>query len=326
MTAWCWLFTAVIALLTSVVFGLVPALRASSPNLTEFMKEGRGTTAGGSHQRVRSTLVVLETTFGLALLVVAGLLLRSFHRLLAVDPGLNPHNVLTLTFDLPEKKYSELQQVDFYTQLLARLQSVPGVVSAAGITPLPLGGNNAIISFQIDGRPVPKSEAPSADIKVVTPGYFHTLSIPLMSGRDFNERDDAKAPGVVIVNEAFAHRYFPNENALGKRFTPGATNHGRPQPREIIAVVGNVKSRSLDAEQVPEYYIPFAQLNFGSMTVCVRTSVDPHSITSAARGVVLPWILTCRFMTSRPWKNTCLLPWPRRDSTPCCWKPSPLSP
>ena len=279
-------FTAGIVLLTSVIFGLVPALRTSNPNLTQFMKEGRGTTASGSHQRLRSGLVVAETACGLVLLIIAGLLLRSFNRLLSVDPGLNPHGVLTLTFDLPDKKYSDQQQVDFYNQLLARLQTLPGVVSTGGVTPMPLSGNNAVITFQIEGHPVPRSEAPSADIKVATPGYFHTLGIPLISGRDFSEHDERKAPGVVIVNEAFAHRFFPNENALGKHFTPGASNGGNPPVREIIAVVGNVKGRGLGAESVPEYYIPFAQLNFGSMTVCARTSVDPHSITSAVRDVV----------------------------------------
>jgi predicted permease len=279
-------FTACIALFTSVVFGLAPALRASSPNLSEFMKEGRGTTAGGSHQRLRGALVVLETALGLSLLVVAGLLLRSFHRILSVDPGMNPQNVLTLTFDLPEKKYSEQQQRDFYTQLLERMRTVPGVSSAAAVTPLPLSGNNSIITFQIEGRPVPRSEEPSADIKIATPNYFHTMNIPLLSGRDFQERDDVNAPGVIIVNQAFAQRFFPNESVLGKHITPGASNHGKPQPREIIGVVGNVKGRRLDVPDVPEYYIPLGQLNFGSMTVCLRTSVEPHSLTSAVRNVV----------------------------------------
>lgn len=280
------LFTAGIALLTSLIFGLVPALRTSNPNLTMFMKEGRGTTASASHQRLRSSLVVLETTGGLVLLVVAGLLLRSFHRLLSVEPGLNPRNVLTLTFDLPETKYANQQQMDFYTQLLSRLRTLPGVVSAGAVTPLPLSGNNAMISFQIEGRPVPKSEAPSADIEVATPEFFHTFNIPLLRGRDFSERDDAKAPFVVIVNEAFAHKYFPNEDPLGKHITPGASNGGAPKAREIIAVVGNVKNRSLSSEDVPGYYVPSTQLNFGSMSVSLRTSVDPHSITSAARSVV----------------------------------------
>jgi predicted permease len=280
------IFTAAIALLTSIVFGLVPALRTSSPNLSEFMKEGRGTTASGSHQRLRGALVILETTLGLSLLVIAGLLLRSFHHILSVDPGMNTHNVLTLTFDLPEKKYSEQQQIDFYTQLLQRLRTVPGVSSAGAVTPLPMSGNGAIITFQIEGRPVARSEEPSADIKIATPNYFHTMNIPLMSGRDFSDRDDAHAPGVVIVNQAFAQKFFPNEDVLGKHITPGASNHGKPQPREIIGVVGNVKGRRLDVQDLPEYYIPYAQLNFGSMTVCLRTSVEPHSLTSAVRNVV----------------------------------------
>ncbi len=278
-------FTAIIAVVTSIVFGLVPALRAAKPNLTEFLKERRSG-GGSSNQRLRSGLIVVETTFGLALLVVAGLLLRSFHRLLEVDPGLNPRNVLTLTFDLPEKKYSEQQQVDFYRQFLTRAEALPGVVSTAAVTPLPLGGDNATITFQIDGHPVPKSEAPSADIKVISPNYFRTFAIPFKSGRDFNDHDGSKSPGVVIVNEEFARRYFPNENALGKRITPGASNHGEPQTREIVGIVGNVKSRKLDSETMAEYYIPDSQLNFGSMTVCLRTSVDPHSLTSAVRNMV----------------------------------------
>ena len=280
-------FTAAVAVLTSIVFGLVPALRASNPNLTQFMKEGRGTTSGSAHQRLRGALVVAETALGLVVLVVAGLMMRSFHRILAVDPGLNPHNVLTLTFDLPEKKYSDQQQTDFYKQLLTRIRTLPGVASAAAVTPLPLSGNGAVISFQIDGHPVPKSEAPSADIKIATPDYFHTMNIPLVSGRDFNERDDLNAPGVVIVNQAFAHKFFPNENLLGKHITPGASNHGKPQSREIVGVVANVKSQRLDVGDVPEYYIPHTQLNFGSMSVCVRTNVEPHSVTSAVRNVVL---------------------------------------
>ena len=279
-------FTAAITVLTSIIFGLVPALRASSPNLNEFMKEGRSTTAGASHNRLRGMLVVAETTLGLMLLVVAGLLLRSFHRILSVDPGMNPHNVLTLNFDLPEKSYSEQQQIDFYTQLLARMRALPGVVSAAAVTPLPLSGNDSIITFEIEGRPVPKAEQPSADIKVVTPEYFHTLNIPIKSGRDFTEHDNAKAPGVVIVNEAFAARYFPNESPIGKHITPAASNHGKPQPREIVGIVGNVKSQRLDVEDKTEYYIPDTQLNFGSMTVCLRTSVEPHSITPSVRNVV----------------------------------------
>ncbi|HEY7403096.1 MAG TPA: ABC transporter permease, partial [Candidatus Angelobacter sp.] len=280
------LFTAAIALLTSLIFGLVPALKTSKPNLTEFMKEGRGTTAGAAHQSLRSVLVVLETTIGLVLLVIAGLLVRSFHRLVSVDPGLNPANVLTLTFDLPQTKYNDQQQMDFYMQLLARLRSLPGVTSAGAVTPLPLSGNNAMITFQIEGHPVPKSEEPAADIAVISPDYFRTLNIPMLRGRDFTEHDDSKAAGVVIINQAFAHKYFANEDPLGKHMTPGASNSGKAQPREIVGVVANVKNRNLEAEELPGYYVPSTQLNFGSMAVCLRTSVDPHSLTSAVRNVV----------------------------------------
>jgi putative ABC transport system permease protein len=160
------------------------------------------------------------------------------------------------------------------------------VVSAGAVTPLPLSGNNAMVTFQIEGRPVPKSEEPSADIEIASPGFFKTMNIPMFRGRDFSERDDTKAPGVVIVNEAFAHKYFSNEDAVGKHITPGAANSGKPQVREIIAVVGNVKNRSLDTEEVPIYYIPSTQLNFGSMAVCLRTNNDPHSVVSAVRSVV----------------------------------------
>jgi len=279
-------FAGAVALATSIIFGLAPALRASSPNLTQFMKEGRGTTSGSSHQRLRASLVVAETALGLTLLIAAGLLMRSFHRILSVDPGMNPHNVLTLTFDLPEKKYSEQQQIDFYTQLLSRLRTLPGVVSGASIAPLPLSGNDYVISFDVEGRPVARSERPAADIKIATPNYFRTMNISLLSGRDFTERDDMKSPGVVIINQAFAQKYFPNEDPIGKRFTPGASNHGNPQAREIIGVIANVRNRRLDVQERPEYYVPLAQLNFGSMTVCLRTSVEPHSLTSAVRSVV----------------------------------------
>src|SRR5712672_1952393 len=131
--------------------------------------------------------------------------------------------------------------MDFYIQLLARVRNLPGVASAGAVTPLPLSGNNAMITFQIDEHPVPKSERPSADIEIASPGFFNTLNIPLLRGRDFSERDDSKAPGVVIVNEAFARKYFPNEDVVGKHFTPGISNAGKPQPREIVGVVGNVK-------------------------------------------------------------------------------------
>lgn len=280
-------FTAVIALATSFAFGLVPALRSANPNLLQFMKDsGRGASAGRAHQRLRGALVVTETAIGLVLLVSAGLLLRSFHRLTSVDPGFNPHNVLTVNFDLPEAKYNAEQQVLFYQELLRRLENLSGVKSVAGVAPLPLSNDNLIITFKIEGRPVPPADEPFADLRFSSPGYFHTVSIPVLRGRDFNQRDDKKSTQVVIVNDAFAKRYFPNEDPLGKHIIPGIGENGKEVTREIVGVVGNVKHRSLSADFTPEYYLPFDQSAGFSMTICLRTGDDPASLTSPVRGIV----------------------------------------
>jgi putative ABC transport system permease protein len=277
-------FTFVVAIATSFIFGLVPALRASNPNLVQFLKEGgRGTSTGTSHQRLRSALVIAETAMGLMLLVTAGLLLRSFHRLLAVDPGFNPDHVLTFTFDLPEAKYNENQQVQFYQHLLPRLKALPGVNLVSGIQPLPLSNGRIVVTFQIEGHPVPKAEAPFADLRISSPEYFHTLGIPLISGRDFNERDDTKSPFVVVINQAFAQRFFPNENPLGKRITPGIGGSSERTPREIVGVVGNVKHRKLSSEFTPEYYLPYPQVPGAGMTICIKTAGDPPALAPEVR-------------------------------------------
>lgn len=280
-------FTFVVALITSVIFGLLPAFRAANPNLSQFLKDGgRGNTGGVSHQRLRGILVVAETAIGLMLLVTAGLLLRSLHRLMQVDPGIRSANVLTFTFDLPDTKYSPEQQVQFYKQLLPQLRALPGVASAGAVMPLPLTGDNMVISFQIDGRPVPRADQPAADFRVVTPDYFRTLSIPLIKGRVFSEHDDEKAPTIVVINQAFAQKYFPNEDPIGKRIIPGASVHDEHPAREIVGVVGNVKHRALSSESTPEYYLPQAQLAFSPLTICLKTAIDPHSVAAAARNVV----------------------------------------
>jgi predicted permease len=275
-----------ITLLTSLFFGLVPALRSSSPNLIEFMKEGRSTTATKKHQRLRSVLVVVETALGLLLLVTAGLLLRSFHKLTQVDPGFNASNILTFDFDLPDAKYDEAKQVQFYQDLLPRLQALPGVTAASGITPLPLSGNNYSISFQIEGRPVPKADEPSAAFRVASPGYFQTMGIPMLNGRDFTPRDVENSPRVTVINEAFARRFFPNENPIGKRIIPGVRRHGENVSREIVGIVGNVRHYSLSGDVTPEYYLPHAQQPFASLAICVKTAGDPHALTSTVRSTV----------------------------------------
>jgi putative ABC transport system permease protein len=277
-------FTAVVAIATSFVFGLFPALRASNPNLVQFLKDGgRGSSVGGSHQRLRGALVIAETAIGLMLLVTAGLLLRSFHRLLEVDPGFSADHVLTFNFDLPDAKYNENQVVQFYNQFLPRLKALPGVNSVSGIYPLPLSNGRIFLTFQIEGHPVPRADAPFAELRIASPEYFHTLGIPVVSGRDFSEQDQTKSPLVVIVNQAFAQRFFPNEDPLGKHLKLNIEATGKERPREIVGIVGNVKHRSLSGEFTPEYYVPYPQIPGAGMTICLKTAGASQFLATEAR-------------------------------------------
>jgi putative ABC transport system permease protein len=281
-------FTLLVSFVTGVLFGLVPALHAAKFELTESLKEGgRSSVEGARRNRVRSALVVAEMTVALVLLVGAGLLMQSLRRLQHVNPGFDAHNVLTLTVSLPEVKYKTPQQVDFYRSLRERVAALPGVTSASAVFPLPLGGDRIGISFETEGRPLPKSELPATEFRTVNPDYFHTLSIPLVKGRDFTARDDASAPGVIIVNEAFAQKFFPNEEAIGHRIKPGiSTDESDPVMREIVGVVGDVKHRSLSTAVEPEAYVPHAQVPFGSMTLVVKTAPDARTLVGAVRNEV----------------------------------------
>lgn len=278
-------FTLLVALATGLAFGLVPALQVSKTNLSGSLQERSQDSAAGQH-RLRSALVVAETAIGLILLVGAGLLIRSFNGLLHVNPGFDPHHVLTLRVDLPSTRYSEQQQIQFYHSLLERMQELPGVVSAAGIFPLPLSRSNINTTFAIEGRPVPAAEEPSAGIRVISPSYFETMKIPLIRGRVFDARDNEKSPPVVIINEEFARRYFPGEDPVGKRIRPGFSMHGEPLMREIVGVVGGVKDRSLRADFRPEYYVTYPQAMIADLTICVRTAGDPTKLAGAVQNSI----------------------------------------
>jgi predicted permease len=288
-------FTLLLAVVTGLIFGLAPALHGSRTNLSESLKDrGQDPGAGGQH-RMRAALVVAETAIGLVLLVGAGLLIRSFYSLLHVNPGFDPHNVLTMRVDLPDSRYSEQQQINFYHDLLARVQELPGVVAAGGIFPLPLTTSDINVTFGMEGRPVPEAEEPSAGFRSVSPSYFQTMGIPLLRGRAFEERDNENSPPVVIINQEFARRYFPNEDPIGKRIKPGFAIHGDPLMREIVGVVGSVKDHSLSGNFRPEFYFTYSQAMAGDMTICVRTVRDPkvlsseaqNSITSTGTGVLV---------------------------------------
>src|SRR5256714_2434251 len=213
-------FTLGVSVLTGLGFGLVPALHLSKTELTESLKEGRGAGGGARKNRVRGVLVVAELAIAVVLLVGAGLLIQSLWRLQHVSPGLQPQNILTFNVSLPEVRYSSEKQARFYSDLTTRVRSLPGVQSASAVLPLPLSGDRFSISFEIDGRPVAPKDEPSADMFVTEPNYFRTMGIPIIKGRDFEQRDEHKSTPVIIVTESFARQYFPGENAIGKRIKP----------------------------------------------------------------------------------------------------------
>jgi putative ABC transport system permease protein len=277
-------FTLGVTLLTGCVFGLVPALYLSKTDLTESLKEGRGTGGGARKNRVRGLLVIAELAIAVVLLVGAGLLIQSFWRLQHVNSGLQAQNVLTFNVSLPEVRYSSEKQARFYRDLANRLRGLPGVQSASAALPLPLSGDRFGISFQIDGRPVAPKDEPSADVFMTELDYFRTMGIPLLKGRDFDQRDDHKSAPVVIISDTFAQQFFPGEDPIGKRIKPGLSTweNDKSQMREIIGVVSDIRNRALNTEPKPVYYLPQSQVPFSELAMVVKTSNDPRALISSA--------------------------------------------
>jgi predicted permease len=228
-------------------------------------------------------LVVAELATAVVLLVCAGLLIKSLWRLQKVNSGLQPENVLTFNLGLPEK-YNWEKQAQFFIDLKARLESTPGVQSASSILPLPLSGDRFSISFQIDGRPVAPKDEPSGDFFAAGVGYFKTMGIQIIKGRDFDDRDRHGATPVVIITETLARQFFPNEDPIGKRIKPGInTIEDEKSPmREIIGVVADVRNRGLDTPPKPAYYVPQTQVPFDSGVIVIKTTGEPHGVVSAA--------------------------------------------
>src|SRR6201981_575615 len=275
---WVLAFTAGISLLTGLVFGLAPALQSARSNLVDALKEGSiSMTAGGSrHNKLRSSLVVVEVAIALVLLVSSGLLIRSLVRLQNVNPGFDPHNVLAADVDLPDQKYTNEKQDQFARELMPKLAALPGAESVAGVFPIPMTGAEMQTSVTIEGHPVAESDEAHATIFSVTPDYFRTMKIALLRGRDFNAQDGLETKPVVIVNESLARQFFPGENPIGKRIHPGISVDEKPsRMREIIGVVADVKFKNLTSEWMPTTYVPQAQIPIGRLTVIVRTAGDP---------------------------------------------------
>ncbi|HSE36684.1 MAG TPA: ABC transporter permease, partial [Blastocatellia bacterium] len=278
-------FTLVVTLLTGVIFGLAPALQASSPNLNETLKEaGRGTTAG--RHRVRNSLVIVEVALALMLLVCSGLMIRSFIRLQRVDPGFNPNNALTVNISLPGRKYPNSDNhLAFFSQLVERTSALPGVVAAGLSQSLPIQ-DDYLLGFNIQGRPpVSPGEGKSTNYYAVTPDYFTAMGIPLLRGRLFTERDNNNAPPVAIINETMAKQYFPDEDPIGKGIN--VTQGPAEKFREIIGIVGDVKQYGLARPSPLQTYEPYIQMPFSVGTLVVRTEGNPAALSGAIRSEVL---------------------------------------
>ena len=279
-------FTAIVSLFTAIVAGLAPALRFSTNETISALKEGRrGATGGVAHHRLLRAFVVSQLAIALVLLVVAGLLIRSFLALNSVSPGFNPKGVLTLGIGIPAASYPDIPaQARFYDRLVTEIRTLSGVKSAASVIRLPVVGFNASTTFTIYGQAVAAKDAPSVDFRAVTQDYFKTMEIPVLKGRDFTDREIKGGPDVVIINKTMETRFFPNGDALGQRIQIF------PEPdrwREIIGVSGDVKLQGLDADVNPAMYVPMVQNIYPNalrnVFLVVRTDGDPKALVPGIR-------------------------------------------
>jgi putative ABC transport system permease protein len=283
-------FTCAVTLITGILFGLIPALAASNPDLNETLKDGGRTGTGSAkRQRVRNAFVIAEVTLALVLLIGAGLMLKSFYRLQGVDPGFNPDGVLTMRMLLPFETYQKpAQRSAFYRQAMERIRAAPGVeaVSATSRIPLTQGGTSGTISG--DNSAVGPTDLPvEAEWRWVTPDYFKAMGTGLLGGRAFTEADTEGAPLVAMVDQSFARRYYPNEDAVGKRIKRGKLDSTRPW-LTIVGVVRHVQSRRLDAVSGVQVYFPFYQDPTSyNMSLAIRTSAaEPLALTGTVRAAI----------------------------------------
>lgn len=280
------LFTTAISVLAGLLFGLLPALRAGSKKTTAALRDGgRGSTIGRDRHRARSVLVVGQVALALMLLVGSGLMVRSFQRLRSVDPGFDASGIMTFRLSPPPIKYANGPPVaQFYDGLMERLGAIPGAVSAAGINNLPLTGGGAILTTQIDDFPTPEGEFPPTFlIRRATPGYFETMGIPIVEGREFTPDDHNARLGSLIISESIKRQYWPNESALGKRMTTAGA------PARVVGVVGDVHDAGLELSAEQFVYKPMLDSVGGGvrpMMMTVRTDGDPQALIPGIRSAV----------------------------------------
>ena len=281
------LFTAGIAIVTGLVFGTAPAFVASRTRISETLKEGGRAISPAAGRRLRGVLVSAQVALSLVLLIGAGLQVRSLVRLLHVDPGFDTTNVLALEVSLPERSYPDgPAQSQYFAKAVEAVGALPGVVSAAAVSTVPLTGQQIIFSLEeLEGRPpAAPGDHQSAYWYAVTPDYFATLKLPLKRGRLIEARDTAEAARVMLINESFAKRMFPGEDPIGRHVRIGID--GKVQ-REIVGIVGDVRHDGLDSDVTMQMYEPLAQRPWDSMNIILRTAVPPASLGTAARQAIL---------------------------------------
>jgi putative ABC transport system permease protein len=269
------LFTLIVASLTALITGIVPALRVSSANPGDAMKlEGRSSTAGRGRQRLVAMLVASEVAMTLTLLIATGLMVKSANHLEQIDPGFDPRDLLTMTISLPNNKFEWRHNVVFSRQVIGSIEAMPEVRDAAVIQGVPMRAGSFFTSFSIEGRPDTPVDRPSGRIRVVSPGYFGVMNIPILSGRHYDEHDEVGEVGSlpsVIVNRTLAERFWPGEDAVGKRVRMS----WKSSPSTIIGVVGDVRYTGLDADAGNEFYLPEGLYPQSAITLLVRTDRDP---------------------------------------------------
>jgi len=277
------------ALLIGLLFGVLPAVQTAAGDLANALRAGaRGARTRRHANRTKRMIVAAEVALAVTLLTGAGLLIRSFRELMAVDPGFQPDHIMTMRVLLPEKTYDTLTKItNFSRQLESRIAALPGVRSAALGNAVPLDGTAFWLSFAIRGRaPVRQSDQPSASIRMVTPSYFTVLGTPVLRGRAFTAEDRAGAPRVAIVNQTFVKKFMPNEDPIGKYVDIGWTRDGVRQGGQIVGVVGDTRDDELQSIANPTFFLPFDQTPGEGVVISARTAAPPASIASALRGVV----------------------------------------
>ena len=282
---WVLAFAFAAAVLTGLIFGLVPALQTSQTDLNETLKESGRTGTHSGRNRIGSALMVSEIALSFMLLVGAGLLIKSFMRLREVNPGFTADKVLSIRASLPPGKYADGEpRAQMYQQIIEKIETTPGVSSAGGILSLPLGADNFNLGrgYIRQGDPATAEHAGDAAYLAVTPRYFETLQVPLKAGRAFSDRDTDQAPKVVIVNETMARQLWPGENPVGRRIWIWRDEKG---DREIVGVVGDTRT-SLDAQAGSQMYVPFAQDATWGLSLVIRTTEDPSSLAPVLRNQI----------------------------------------